>query len=120
MKRKPPRVADYLAGVDKDKRAALVRLREVIRAAAPEAEECIAYGIPAYRVQGKVTVALGTGRNHCAFYTGSTPLEKYKRELARYETRRAPCASRPTARCRRRSCAGWSEPRSRQNPLRIR
>jgi uncharacterized protein YdhG (YjbR/CyaY superfamily) len=42
MKRKPPTVADYLAGLDKDKRAALVRLRKVIRAAAPEAEECIA------------------------------------------------------------------------------
>jgi uncharacterized protein YdhG (YjbR/CyaY superfamily) len=35
-----------------------------------------------------VTVAFGTGRNHCAFYAGSTPLEKYKRELARYETRK--------------------------------
>jgi uncharacterized protein YdhG (YjbR/CyaY superfamily) len=88
MKRKPPTVADYLAAVDEDKRAALVKLRKVIRAAAPEAEECIAYGMPAYRVRGRVTVAFGTGRNHCAFYAGSTPLEKYKRELARYETRK--------------------------------
>ena len=95
MKRKPPTVADYLAGLDKDKRAALVRLRKVIRAAAPEAEECIAYGIPAYRVLGRVTVAVGPGTNHCAFYTGSTPLEKYKRELARYETRKGTVRFQP-------------------------
>jgi uncharacterized protein YdhG (YjbR/CyaY superfamily) len=86
MKRKPPTVADYLSAVDKDKRAALAKLRKAIKVAAPEAVECIAYGIPAYRVQGRVLVAFGTGRNHCAFYAGSTPLENYKRELARYET----------------------------------
>ncbi len=95
MKGKPRTVAEYLAAVDKDKRAALMKLRKAIKAAAPQAEECIAYGIPAYRVQGRVTVAFGTGRNHCAFYPGSTPLEKYKRELERYETRKGTVRFQP-------------------------
>ena len=95
MTRKPGTVADYLATVDKDKRAPLARLRKAIKAAAPEAEECIAYGIPAYRVQGRVLVAFGTGRNHCAFYPGSTPLEKYRRALKRYETRKGTVRFQP-------------------------
>ena len=36
-----------------DKRAALEKLREIIRAAAPKAEECISYGLAAFRLDGK-------------------------------------------------------------------
>ena len=40
-KLKAKTIDEYLAGLSDDKRAALERLRKAIRAAAPNAEECI-------------------------------------------------------------------------------
>jgi uncharacterized protein YdhG (YjbR/CyaY superfamily) len=74
-----------LAGLSADKRAALEKLRKTIRSAAPKAEECVSYGIPAFRLNGKFLVGLGAGANHCAFYPGSA-LGLYKKELKEYET----------------------------------
>lgn len=83
----PPRTIDeYLAPLSEDKRAALQKLRRAIKAAAPQAEECIAYNIPSYRIGGKMIVAFGAAANHCAFYAGSTPVELHRDELAAYGT----------------------------------
>jgi len=62
---------EYLATVEPKQRAALQRLRKAIRAAAPKAEECICYGIPAFRLNGKFLVGLGAAANHCSFYPGA-------------------------------------------------
>ena len=68
--RKPKTIDEYLARVSADKRAALQKLRKDIRAAAPKAEECISYGIAAFRLNGKLLVAIGAAARHCAFYPG--------------------------------------------------
>ncbi len=75
----------YLAAVSPERRAALERLRKIIRAAAPKAEECISYGIPAFRLNGKFLVGLGAAATHCSFYPG-TVLTTLGEELAGYET----------------------------------
>ena len=49
-------IDDYLAALSHDKRAALERLRKTIRAAAPRAEKCISYQLPAFRLNGKLLV----------------------------------------------------------------
>ena len=87
MKAKAKTIDNYLASLNDDKRAALERLRKVIRAAAPKAEECISYGLPAFRLNGRPLVALGAAANHCAFYpmSGST-VGALKRELKAYDT----------------------------------
>jgi len=82
---KPRTIDDYLAAVSDDKRAALERLRKAIRAAAPGAEECISYQIPAFRFNGRMLVWFGAGANHCAFYPG-TVVEAFRDELADYDT----------------------------------
>jgi uncharacterized protein YdhG (YjbR/CyaY superfamily) len=74
-KAKPQTVAAYLARLSADKRAALEKLRSVIRAAAPGSEECISYGIPAFRLAGKGLVWYGAAANHCALYGVGTPPE---------------------------------------------
>jgi uncharacterized protein YdhG (YjbR/CyaY superfamily) len=75
---------DYLAMVDDDKLVALEKLRKMIKAAAPEAEECISYGIPAFRLNGRFLVGYGAAANHCAFYPGSV-VQKMKNELKGYD-----------------------------------
>lgn len=76
---------DYLATLSADKRAALQTLRRAITAAAPAAEECISYGIPAFRLNRKLLVFYGAGKNHCSFYPGST-IQSLKTDLRGYDT----------------------------------
>ena len=82
---KPTTHDDYLARVSADKRAALQKVRSAIKAAAPKAEECISYQLPAFRLNGKFLVAYGAAANHCAFYPGSV-LTDLKGELRNYDT----------------------------------
>jgi uncharacterized protein YdhG (YjbR/CyaY superfamily) len=63
----PTTIDEYLALVSEDKRAALQALREIIRAAAPDAEECISYKMPAFRQNGML-VGFAAAKNHCALY----------------------------------------------------
>ncbi|MDQ1551372.1 MAG: hypothetical protein QOD50_794 [Actinomycetota bacterium] len=79
-------VDEYLARVSDDKRAALQKLRKTIKAAAPRAEECISYQLPAYRLNGML-VAFGATANHCAFYPMSASIvAAHSEELKDYET----------------------------------
>jgi uncharacterized protein YdhG (YjbR/CyaY superfamily) len=68
MPTKPQTIDEYLAGIGAEQRAALERLRRIVRAVAPEAQECISYGIPAFRLEGKVLIYLGAAAKHCAIY----------------------------------------------------
>src|SRR5262245_32221918 len=86
MASKPKTIDEYLAALSDDKRAALEKLRKTIRAAAPKAEECISYQLPAFRLNGML-VGFGATRNHCAFYLmSSTTVEAHKDELKGYDT----------------------------------
>jgi uncharacterized protein YdhG (YjbR/CyaY superfamily) len=82
-----PRVIDeYLADVKPDQRAVLERLRQSIRAVSPNIEECISYGIPAFRLNGRSLVFFGAWANHCAFYPGSsTTLKKFRDDLKGFQ-----------------------------------
>jgi uncharacterized protein YdhG (YjbR/CyaY superfamily) len=86
MARKPRTIDEYLADLTEDKRAALTKLRKAIRAAAPKAEECISYQIPAFRLDGKFFVAFGASAGHCSFYPGAAPIEAHRTELEAYDT----------------------------------
>ena len=45
-------VDDYISGQPIEIRVILEQLRKVIKSAAPEAEECISYGMPGYKQNG--------------------------------------------------------------------
>jgi uncharacterized protein YdhG (YjbR/CyaY superfamily) len=84
---KPTTIDEYLATVTPDQQLALEKLRQTIRAAVPDAEECISYGLAAFRLDGRPLVAFGASTNHCAFYPmSSTTVAAFAKELAKYET----------------------------------
>ena len=87
MTAKPKTVDEYLAAVSDDKRAALEKLRKTIKAVAPKAEECINYGLAAFRLNGKNLVAFGASAKHCSFHPmdGHT-VEAFKEELKDFAT----------------------------------
>ena len=86
MAGRPRTIDEYLAPLSGEKRAALEKLRSAIRSAAPRAEECISYGIPAFRLGGRLFVAFGAASKHCAFYPGAAPLKAFEAELSAYDT----------------------------------
>ena len=84
---KPKTTDEYLASVSADQRAALEKLRKTIKAAVPKAEECITYGLAAFRLNGKPIAGFGASENHCAYYPMSGSIvEALKDDLKGYET----------------------------------
>jgi uncharacterized protein YdhG (YjbR/CyaY superfamily) len=87
MKSKPRTIDEYLAGVSADHRRLCQRLRKAILAAAPGAEECISYGLAAFRLNGRALVAFGAWANHCALYPMSTAtVRSFQHQLKGFET----------------------------------
>ncbi len=86
MTKRPETVDAFLAALPEDKRAALEKLRRDVLAAAPKAVECISYGMPAFRHEGRVLAWFGAAKNHCAFYPGAWPIEACKADLVGYDT----------------------------------
>ena len=78
-------VDGYLAEVPAEARAALEKLRQTIRAAAPQATEVISYGMPAFKYHG-ILVYYAAFAKHCSFFPGAALIRAHQRELARFET----------------------------------
>ena len=78
-------VDEYLAGVPKEARATLEKLRQTIKAAAPMASEVISYQMPMYKQNGMV-VGFAAFKNHCSIFPGSAVMDAYKEELKPYDT----------------------------------
>jgi uncharacterized protein YdhG (YjbR/CyaY superfamily) len=77
-------IDDYLAGVPEPKRSTLEALRRSILAVIPEAEQCISYGMPAFRVDGKVLAGFAAFKNHLAYLPHSGRVFQEIRELDVY------------------------------------
>jgi uncharacterized protein YdhG (YjbR/CyaY superfamily) len=79
-------IDQYLARVEPDQRAALEALREVIRKAAPKAEEVISYGLPAFRQNGLI-IGFAASAKHCSLHPmdGHTVAD-FAADLAGYST----------------------------------
>jgi len=117
---------DYLADLNDDQRTALERLRKTIRAAAPGAEECISYQLPAFRLDGRMLVAFGAAARHCAFYLmSSSTVDAHRDELRDWDTskgtvRFSPDKPLPVGLVRKLVKARMAENRTRRRPARSR
>ena len=80
-------IDDYLASVEEPKRSTLADLRLSILDVIPDAEQCISYGLPAFRVQGKVVAGFGAFKNHLSYlpHSGSV-FPELGGDLAEYKT----------------------------------
>jgi uncharacterized protein YdhG (YjbR/CyaY superfamily) len=57
----------YLSTVDEPKRSTLEALRTSILELLPDAEQCISYGVPAFKVQDKVIAGFAAFKNHLSY-----------------------------------------------------
>jgi len=86
MARKPTTIDEYLSTVSAEKRKTLENLRKAIRKIVPETEECISYGIPAFRLRGSVVAGFCATAKGCSYFpfSGST-LKTLARQLSGHE-----------------------------------
>ena len=86
MRKSPPAesVDSYLSALPEEVRAALEKLREIIKAAAPDTTEVISYRIPVFKLHNHPLVGFGAAKNHCSFFTMSSSMIL---KLARMRTR---------------------------------
>jgi uncharacterized protein YdhG (YjbR/CyaY superfamily) len=76
----------YLAGVEEPKRSTLEALRRSILAVVPDAQQCLSYGMPAFRVDGTVVAGFAAFKNHLAYLPHSgAVLGDLGDDLATYE-----------------------------------
>ena len=77
----------YLAGLDEPERGTLEAVRRSILDVVPDAEQCISYGMPAFKVEGKTVAGFAAFRNHLSYlpHSGSV-LATLADDVARYET----------------------------------
>lgn len=78
-------IDEYLAGIPAGQRTLLEELRTEMRKLLPDAEEAISYGLPCFKVDGKVVGGFGANKNFCSYYpfAGAT-LGLLKKELEGY------------------------------------
>jgi uncharacterized protein YdhG (YjbR/CyaY superfamily) len=77
----------YLAGIEEPKRGTLEALRRSILEVVPDAEQCISYGMPAFRVDGKVVAGFAAFKHHLSYlpHSGSV-LTALGDDVAGYES----------------------------------
>lgn len=97
MKDKPPaksktassgaEISAHLAKFPKAQRAALGRLRKVIKEIVPGAVEGFSYGMPAFKYLGHPLVAYDAFKEHCSFFPMSPAVQaSFIQELKSYNT----------------------------------
>jgi uncharacterized protein YdhG (YjbR/CyaY superfamily) len=77
-------IDEYIAAFPKDIQSKLIEIREVIKKAAPKAEEAIKYGIPTFVLHGNL-VHFGGFKNHLGFYPAPQGIQEFKKELSVYK-----------------------------------
>jgi uncharacterized protein YdhG (YjbR/CyaY superfamily) len=77
-------IDEYIALQHNDDKTVLEQLRQIIKKAAPNTEEVISYGMPAFK-QHNVLVYFAAAKNHFGFYPTSKPIEIFAEKLKDYK-----------------------------------
>jgi len=75
----------YISQFPAEVQEILQEIRQVIKEAAPEAEEKISYQMPTFYLDGNL-VHFAAYKNHIGFYPAPSGIEKFKQELSKYKS----------------------------------
>ncbi len=79
-------VDSYIATFPRDVQEVLTQIREIIRQAAPAAQETISYSMPAFKLRSKYWIYFAGWRAHVSLYPIPTGPASFRRAIAPYVT----------------------------------
>jgi uncharacterized protein YdhG (YjbR/CyaY superfamily) len=82
---KPETVDAYISQFPKSTQQILSQVREAIKEAAPDAEEMISYGMPAYKLHARPLVYFAGYAKHIGFYATPTGHAAFEKQLSKYK-----------------------------------
>ncbi|WP_323756562.1 iron chaperone [Roseivirga sp.] len=80
-----PEIGQYILGFPLEVQNVLAEIRKTIQMAAPTAAECISYGIPTFKLNGKGLVHFAAYKKHIGFYATPTGHSAFAEELSQYK-----------------------------------
>ena len=84
MMQKPNNFEEYVLNFPVEIQERLENMRNVIKNAAPEADEVISYAMPAFKLHG-VLVYFAAYKNHIGFYPTGSGISAFKKQLSIYK-----------------------------------
>lgn len=78
-------VEEYIARFDDEARKRLEVMRAIVLSNVPEAVESLAYGMPAYKLNGKPLVYFAAFPHHIGLYATPNGHEAFKKEFTPYK-----------------------------------
>ena len=78
---KPKTVEEYIETQEETVRPRLREIRDILRKALPEAEECISWSMPTYR-KGRNIIHFAAAKKHIGIYPGGEATTVFAEELA--------------------------------------
>ncbi|MFT3748598.1 MAG: DUF1801 domain-containing protein [Agriterribacter sp.] len=85
MQIKVTSVDEYIDNAPSGVRELLKNIRATVHKAAPEAEEMISYGMPAFSIAGKPLVYFAAFKNHIGFYATPSGHTAFEKQLSKYK-----------------------------------
>lgn len=77
-------VDEYIATFPAEIQPRLEQIRAIIRQVIPEAQECISWQMPTYKLKGNVVHFAGH-KHHTGFYPGASGIEMFKDRFTGYK-----------------------------------
>jgi uncharacterized protein YdhG (YjbR/CyaY superfamily) len=84
IENKANNIDEYISGFPKDIQILLEQIRAVVRKEAPEAQEVISYGMPAFKFYG-ILIYFAAFKNHIGFFPTASGIRKFQNELTDYQ-----------------------------------
>jgi uncharacterized protein YdhG (YjbR/CyaY superfamily) len=78
-------IDQYIAQFDDTIQVLLMSIRTTISKVVPEAQECINYGMPTFKLNGNLVHFAGY-KNHIGFYPAPSAIHAFTAEIARYKS----------------------------------
>lgn len=78
-------VEEYIGNAPGEVKELLKKIRATIHNAAPDADETISYGMPAFSIEGKPLVYFAAFKNHIGFYATPGGHTAFQKELSKYK-----------------------------------
>lgn len=80
-------IDEYLSHQPAKVRPVLQKIRQTVKTIAPDAQEVISYGMPAFKYRGRILLYFAGFKKHCSLFPGSKAvIQKFSRELKGYKT----------------------------------